>query len=190
MAVLQGKGSMTGVNLVAKVYDSGVTKNGKSHYIDLMIDARDERGAEQANSHLISTREQSADGKVRYNNSAPYSVSQLEEMRKAAGTNIEPLLNADKERVGSVLLFKSNVMPATTGGNGLVVNTKKLDASDFTADGQTMDRQFASMTSASRAARAAREAAADQTTYEPEAEAQADEQIIDAEIVEDEPQFL
>ena len=76
MALLKGKGAMTGVNLIAKVYDNGKTKDGKSVYADVQVDARDPRGPEQTNLHLKSERVQGEDGKNRYNNGAPYSVSQ------------------------------------------------------------------------------------------------------------------
>lgn len=56
MALLKGKGAMTGVNLIAKVYDNGKTKDGKSVYADVQVDARDPRGPEQTNLHLKSER--------------------------------------------------------------------------------------------------------------------------------------
>ncbi|WP_327357876.1 hypothetical protein [Streptomyces sp. NBC_01304] len=164
MAVLKGKGSMTGVNLIAKVYKNGVTKDGKSQYADVQLDARDPRGPEQTNLHLKSDRIQGKDGKASYNNGAPYSTGQMEEIIKAAGPNTEPILNRDGNEVGTVYGFKGNVMPATRG-TGLVVNTKSVEASEFKVDDKTLDNQFTSM----RAARTARAATKETQTPTPEA---------------------
>ena len=174
MALLKGKGAMTGVNLIAKVYDNGATKDGKSHYADIQVDARDSRGPEQSNLHLKSERVKGPDGKERFANTAPYSVGQLEEIIKAAGPNTEPLLNKDGEKVGTVYGFKGNVMPASRG-TGLVVNTKSVEASDFKVDAKTLDNQFASMKAAKEA-----QAAAKQSQAGPEQTAQA-EQVVEAE---------
>ncbi|MFD7537477.1 MULTISPECIES: hypothetical protein [unclassified Streptomyces] len=153
MALLKGKGAMTGVNLIAKVYKNGVTKNGTSQYADVQLDARDSRGPEQTNLHLKSDRVQDEDGKVRYEHDAPYSIGQIKEIVKAAGPNTEPILNRQGAEVGTLYGFKGNVMPASRG-TGLVVNTKSVEASEFKVDNKTLDNQFASMrnASASRAA--------------------------------------
>ena len=102
MAFLKGKGAMTGVNLIAKVYNNSATKDNKSHYIDVQVDARDTRGPEQTNLHLRSDRVMGDDGKTRYNNGAPYSVGQLQEIVKAAGPNTEPILDKDNKAVGTL----------------------------------------------------------------------------------------
>lgn len=167
MAQLKGKGAMTGVNLVAKVYDNGATKDGKSHYADVQVDARDSRGPGQTNLHLKSERVKTDNG-VRYNNSAPYSVGQLEEIKKAAGPNTEPLLDKDGNAVGTLYGFKGNVMPASRG-TGLVVNTKEVGPSEFKVDANTIDNQFASV----REAKAARAAAQEEQAAAPEQAAEA-----------------
>ncbi|MFJ5740093.1 hypothetical protein [Streptomyces microflavus] len=154
MAVLKGKGAMTGVNLIAKVYKNGITKDGKTQYADIQIDVRDPRGPEQTTLHLKSDRLKGDNGKVRYNNGAPYSTSQMEEIVAAAGPNTEPILNKDGNEVGTIYGFKGNVMPATRG-SGLMVNTKSVEASEFEVDSSTLDTQFTSM----RAAREAQAAA-------------------------------
>ncbi|MCJ0875195.1 hypothetical protein [Streptomyces sp. AP-93] len=159
MALLKGKGAMTGVNLIAKVYKNGGTKDGKSQYADVQIDARDPRGPEQTNLHLKSDRVQGEDGKVRYNNGAPYSTGQMEEIVKAAGPNTEPILDKGGNEVGTIYGFKGNVMPATRG-TGLVVNTKSVEASEFKVDDKTLNNQFASMRTAREAQAAAKEAQA------------------------------
>lgn len=167
MAQLKGKGSMTGINLIAKSFHNSVTKDGKSQYLDVQIDARDPRGPDQTNLHLVSERQQTDDGKTRFNNGAPYSTSQFEEIKKAAGDNLTPILNKDGEEIGTVYGIKGNVMPATRG-TGLVMNTKTLGASEFSVDAKTLDNQFDSM----RAAKDAK--AAD--VKDPEAESSAKSQ--------------
>jgi hypothetical protein len=152
---------MTGVNLIARVYDNTQTEDGKTHYADVQVDARDRRGPEQINLHLKSKRVVDSDGKIGYKNGAPYSAGQMAEMIKAAGLNKEPLLDKDGNKVGTLYGFKGNVMPASRG-TGLVVNTKSVEASEFKVDDKTLGNQFNSM----RAAKAsqAQPPAAGQTT--------------------------
>ncbi|MEV7867533.1 hypothetical protein AB0P17_15835 [Streptomyces sp. NPDC088124] len=179
MALLKGKGAMTGVNLIAKVYKNGITKDGKSQYADVQLDARDPRGPEQTNLHLKSDQVQGEDGKVRYNNGVPYSTGQMEEIIKAAGPNTEPILNKDGNEVGTIYGFKGNVMPATRG-TGLVVNTKSIVASEFKVDAKTLDNQFASTRAAHEARAAAKEslAPAPEAKQEQAAEAEANEPAV------------
>ncbi|MFI9629322.1 hypothetical protein [Streptomyces sp. NPDC052042] len=181
MALLKGKGAMTGVNLIAKVYKNNVTKDGKTVYADVQVDARDARGPKQTNLHLKSERVKEDDGTTRFNNGVPYSTSQMEEIAKAAGPNTEPILDKDGKAVGTLYGFKGNVMPATRG-NGLVVNTKSVGPSDFKVDGTTLNNQFASMRAAQTAAKEARAQAAaapEQTTEaEQTAEARVDEPAV------------
>ncbi|KAB7839524.1 hypothetical protein [Streptomyces mobaraensis] len=169
MALLKGKGAMTGVNLIAKVYKNGVTKDGKSQYADIQLDARDPRGPEQTNLHLKSDRVQGENGKVRYNHGTPYSTGQMEEIVKAAGPNAEPILDKGGNEVGIIYGFKGNVIPATRG-TGLVVNTKSVKASEFKVDDKTLNNQFASMRTAREAQTAAREARAQNSAPEAEQE--------------------
>lgn len=71
MAVLKGTGAMQGVNLLAKVLDKSTTRDGKTHYVDVQVDARDPRVRGQTNLHLKSEPVQGADGKRRFNNDLP-----------------------------------------------------------------------------------------------------------------------
>jgi hypothetical protein len=183
MALLKGKGSMTGVNLIARVYDNGATKDGKTHYADVQIDARDSRGPEQTNLHLKSERTKGSDGKTVYNNGAPYSAAQMDEIKKAAGPNTEPLVNQQGEKVGTLYGVKGNVMPASRG-TGLVINTKTVGPSEFKVDSKTLDNQFDSMKAASAAAAEARaasreaQAEAPEQTQEVQAETQVEEPAV------------
>ena len=180
MAKLQGKGAFTGVNLLAKVYDNGVTKDGKTRFIDAQIDNRDPRGPEQTNLHLVSSEIKDKDGKVRYNNGAAYSAGQFEEIVKAAGPNSEPITNKDGREIGRVYAIKANVMPSTRG-NGLVINTKSLSQSDHRVDAKTLDNQFTSM-------KAAKEAHAATTATQAEAPA-AEAQVQAAGLTADVPVY-
>lgn len=179
MANLRGKGSFTGVNLLARTYDNAVTKDGKTQFLDVQVDARDARAAGDNNLHLTSTRTKDQNGKDTYNNSAAYTSGQYEDMQAAAGPNSEPILNKDGEKIGQVLAFKANVMPSQRG-NGLVVNTKSLEQSDHKVDSQTLDNQYAAMKEAGAAAKAA--------APEQSAEAQAEApQVAEAEAEAEEP---
>ncbi|WP_026820065.1 hypothetical protein [Arthrobacter castelli] len=164
MAQLKGKGAFTGVNLVAKTFDNNVTKDGKTRFLDVQVDHRDERGKSETNLHLTSNRTVGDDGQTRYNNGAPYSAGQFDKIAEAAGPNVEPIANADGEKIGQLYGVKANVMPSAKG-NGLVLNSESLGGSDFDIDSQTMDGQFSSM----REARDAR-ATEQQATAEPAAE--------------------
>jgi hypothetical protein len=178
MALLKGVGAMTGINLIAKVYKKDVTKDGKTQYADVQIDARDPRGPEQTNLHLKSVRNTDKNGKVRFNNGTPYSTGQMEEIAKAAGSNTEPILDKNGNEVGTLYGFKGNVMPATRGP-GLVVNTKSVVGSQFKVDDKTLDNQFASMRSAREAPTAAKESQAQAPPLDPEQQAdQVDEPAV------------
>ncbi|MFJ7280517.1 hypothetical protein [Kitasatospora sp. NPDC098663] len=177
MALLKGKGAMTGVNLIAKVYKNGATKDGKSVYADIQLDARDPRGPAQTDLHLKSDRILDENGKVHYNNGAPYSTRQIEEIAKAAGPNTEPILDKGGDEVGTIYGFKGNVMPATRG-TGLVVNTKSVEASEFKVDNKTLDNQFTSMRAAREAQAAAKESQAQAAAVEPEQAVEVDEPTV------------
>lgn len=181
MAQLRGPGSMTGVNLLAKAYNNNRTKDGKTHYVDFQVDARDRRGPDQTNLHLSSQKATDKNGKTVYTNGVPYSIGQFDEIVKAAGPNSEPITNKDGEEIGRVYAVKANVMPSTRG-NGLVVNTKSLEQSEFKVDSQTMDNQFASMKAATVAAKSSQS----QKAAAPEAQATAPEQAADVPVYEDE----
>lgn len=163
MAQLKGPGAMTGVNLVVKTFDNNVTKDGKWHFLDAQVDARDARGPGQTNLHLTSERvKDEKTNQTRYNNGAAYSVSQFEKIREAAGTNVVPIVK-DGKTIGAVFGVKANLMTASNG-NGLLINTQTLAASDFQVTDATLGEQIESM----KAARASRQ------TESPAAEVEAE----------------
>ncbi|MFK0244580.1 hypothetical protein ACIQUM_07765 [Amycolatopsis azurea] len=141
---------MTAVNLIAKVYDTAKTKDGKTHFIDVQVDGRDHRGTGQTNLHLTSDRTTTDDGTVRYENRAPYSAGQLQEIMAAAGPTQWPLLSKQDGRpIGTMYGFKADVTPASRG-SGLVVNTNTAGPSEFTVGATTLDHQFDCMRAARR----------------------------------------
>lgn len=175
MANFRGKGSMGGVNILARTFHNAATKDGKAQFIDMQMDHRDAQAAGQTNLHLTSSKSKDENGKTVYNNSSAYSTSQYEAIQEKAGPNTEPIVNKDGEEIGQVLAFKANVMPSPKG-NGALVNTKTLDQSDHKLESNTLDNQYGAMKEATEAAKANRaaqkdapEAAAETTA--PEAEA-------------------
>lgn len=172
MANLKGPGSMKAVNLIAVTYPNNATKDGKSQYMDVQIDARDSRGPEQSNLHLVTQRVEH-EGKTRINNGAPYSAAQFAAIKEAAGTNAVKLPSG-----AEVYAVKADVMPAGRN-SGLVLNTKTLAASEHAIDAKVLDNQFAS-------AKAAKEAKAE-SAKAAEAEAQVETPAVEAEAKVDEP---
>lgn len=158
MAVLKGTGSMKDVNLVGRIYDNAYSKNGKTGFVDLQVDARDQRGPGQVNLHLKSERQKLDDGRTVYNNTAAYSADQVQTMLEAAGDQVQPILNKEGVEIGKEFCVKGDLMTSSSS-TGLVLNTKTVGASDFKIDDKTIDNQFASMKEA-KEARAAERAAA------------------------------
>ena len=115
MANIKGPGSMKAVNLIAVTYPNNVTKDGKSRYMDVQIDARDSRGPEQTNLHLVTERVKH-DGKDRINNGAPYSAAQFDAIKEAAGANVVTLPSG-----AEVYAVKADLMPSSRK-TGLVLN--------------------------------------------------------------------
>jgi hypothetical protein len=163
MANLKGPGSMKAVNLIAVTYPNNVTKDGKSRYMDVQIDARDSRGPEQTNLHLVTERVKH-EGKERINNGAPYSTAQFAAIKEAAGANVVTLPSG-----AEVYAVKADLMPSSRK-TGLVLNTKTVAASEHTIDAKVLDNQFASA-KAAKDAKAAQAAEADAQVDAPQAEA-------------------
>lgn len=154
MAELKGPGSMKAINLVVVTYPSNVTKDGKTQYLDVQVDARDSRGAGQTNLHLVMNRTTDPKtGKTRIGNGAPYSMDQFNAIKEATGDNAVTLPSG-----AMIFAVKADVMPSSRN-SGLVLNSKTLAASDFTIDDKVIDNQIASAKEAKAAKVAAAEAA-------------------------------
>lgn len=174
MANLRGPGSMKAINLVAVTFPNSVTKDGKSRYLDVQVDAQDSRAPGQTNLHLVTERVKDKEGKDRINNGAPYSTAQFASIKEAAGDNVVTLPNG-----AEVYSVKADLMPSSRK-SGLVLNTKTVEASDFKIDTKVLDNQFASVKEAKTAQAEAPQADA--------AEAQAEAPQADAaEVKADEP---
>ena len=177
MANLKGPGSMKAVNLIAVTFPNSVTKDGKSRYLDVQINAQDQRGPAQTNLHLVTERVKDKEGKDRINNGAPYSTAQFDAIKEAAGSNVVTLPNG-----AEVYAVKADLMPSSRK-SGLVLNTKTIERSEFAIDAKVLDTQFASVKSAKEAAKEAKATEAPQA-----AEAQAEApQAVAAEAKVDEP---
>jgi len=164
MANLKGPGSMKAVNLIAVTYPNNATKDGKSQYLDVQIDARDSRGPEQSNLHLVTNRVKH-DGKDRINNGAPYSTAQFTAIKEAAGTNVVKLPSG-----AEIYAVKADVMPSGRN-SGLVLNSKTLAASEHAIDAKVLDNQFASAKAAKEARAASQAVEAEAQALAPQAEA-------------------
>jgi hypothetical protein len=179
VANLKGPGSMKAVNLVAVTFPNSVTKDGKSRYLDVQINAQDQRGPGQTNLHLVTERVKDKEGKDRINNGAPYSTAQFDAIKEAAGDNVVTLPNG-----AEVYSVKADLMPSSRK-SGLVLNTKTVEPSEFPIDASVLDAQFASVKSAKEAAKEAKATDAPQADA---AEAQAEAPQADAaEVKADEP---
>lgn len=176
MANLKGPGSMKAVNLIAVTFPNSVTKDGKSRYLDVQIDARDTRGPAQTNLHLVTERVTDKAGKRRINNGAPYSTAQFEALKEAAGTNTVTLPNG-----AEVYSVKADLMPSSRK-SGLVLNSKTLEASEFQIDDKVLDNQFASV-KAAKAAKEAEAASVEASAPQADAEAAAPQVVAEAEAV-------
>lgn len=186
MANLTGPGSMKAINLIAVTYPSNVTKDGKTQYLDVSINAEDPRGRGQTNLHLVMNRTTDPKtGKPRIGNGAPYSQDQFKAIKEAAGDNCVTLPSG-----AQIYAVKADVMPSSRN-TGLVLNSKTLAASDLKIDDKVIDKQITSAKEAKAAkVAAAEEAKAAETQAEaPQADAQADAPEADAavDLGKDEP---
>lgn len=186
MAILRGKGSMSGVELVVVEYPNAHSKAGDRFFLDAQV--RPVEGvAPQQVPHLVSKKRE-LDGRTVYDHHAGYSVSQRDAIVAAAGDNFVQMPERDGHPGPRVYAVKADVMPASGKQTGLVINTKTLEPSELAID----DKIFDELRAASKAAKAAKEANEARKAAEKEAEAEvsAEAQVEEvAEIENDEPEF-
>ncbi len=156
----RGLGSKKNVNLLARVYDSNVTKDGRVHFIDVQIDHRDAEHVtgdpqNDRDLHLSSVRDKGS--KSGWNHNAPYQQSQLDKIVESAGPNKRPILNQDGEKIGTDYAIKANVMPGRARCSH-IINTKTVGQSDFQMDDDTVQGQYDTMHNAKEAIKAAHKA--------------------------------
>lgn len=183
MAILRGKGSMSGVELVVVEYPNAHSKNGARFFLDAQV--RPVEGvAPQRVPHLVSeTRE--LDGRTVYDHQAGYSASQRDAIVAAAGDNFVQMPERNGHPGPCVYAVKADVMPASGKQSGLVINTKTLEPSELPITDKIFEELKAS-SKAAKEANEARKAAEKEAQVEVAAEAQVEEV---AEIENDEPEF-
>lgn len=183
MAILSGKGSMSGVELVVVEYPNAHSKAGDRFFLDAQV--RPVEGvAPQQVSHLVSKKRE-LDGRTVYDHQAGYSVSQRDAIVAAAGDNFVQMPERDGHPGPRVYAVKADVMPASGKQTGLVINTKTLEPSELPVTDKIFEELKAS-SKAAKEANEARKAAEKEAQAEVAAEAQVEEV---AEIENDEPGF-
>lgn len=185
MAILRGKGSMSGVELVVVEYPNAHSKAGDRFFLDAQV--RPVEGvAPQQVPHLVSKKQKGElDGRTVYDHRAGYSVSQRDAIVAAAGDNFVQMPERDGHPGPRVYAVKADVMPASGKQTGLVINTKTLEPSELAIDDKIFD-ELRAASKAAKEANEARKAAQKDAEAEVSAEAQVEEF---AEIENDEPEF-
>ena len=183
MAILRGKGSMSGVELVVVEYPNAHSKAGDRFLLDVQV--RPVEGvAPQQVSHLVSKKRE-LDGRTVYDHQAGYSVSQRDAIVAAAGDNFVQMPERNGHPGPRVYAVKADVIPASGKQTGLVINTKTLEPSELAIDDKIFD-ELRAASKAAKEANEARKAAEKEAQTEVAAEAQVEEA---AEIENDEPEF-
>lgn len=145
MAELRGKGSATDREVFGRYFDNGMTKDGKTIWVDFQLRGEALKKEDpQTDLHLVTQMKPKRDkagkevlnekGEVVYgfDNGAPYSKDQVDKCIKAAGDNVV------KTKDGTVFALKASLMPQSKG-HGLVVNTNKpMSPSDYPLDMETL----------------------------------------------------
>lgn len=183
MAILRGKGAMSGVELVVVEYPNAHSKAGDRFFLDAQV--RPVEGvAPQRVPHLVSKKRE-LDGRTVYNYQAGYSVSQRDAIVAAAGDNFVQMPERDGHPGPRVYAVKADVIPASGKQTGLVISTKTLEPSELAIDDKIFD-ELRAASKAAKEANEARKAAQKDAEAEVSAEAQVEEV---AEIENDEPEF-
>lgn len=192
MAILRGKGSMSGVELVVVEYPNAHTKAGDRFFLDAQV--RPVEGvAPQQVPHLVSKKRE-LDGRTVYDHQAGYSLSQRDAIVAAAGDNFVQMPERDGHPGPRIYAVKADVMPASGKQTGLVINTKTLEPSELAIDDKIFD-ELRAASKAAKEANEARKAAQKDAEAEVSAEAQVDEVSAEAQVEEvaeienDEPEF-
>lgn len=188
-----GAGSTKGLNLAVIAYDKSVAKNKetgeiRSHYLDARLHPEDQRAAGQTTLALVTDKDPKS--RSGYSNTRPYSASQMDAIKEAAGDNVAPLLTKDGEEVGKIYGVKADVL---FNQGAAIVNTKTVESSDLSVgpvdgkdiqtrifDSQAQARQARDAAKAAKAAEA--QAAPQAETAAPEAQAAEQEQVAEPEM--------
>lgn len=183
MAILRGKGSMSGIELVVVEYPNAHSKDGARFFLDAQVRPVEGVTPQQV-PHLVSKKRE-FDGRTVFDHQAGYSVSQRDAIVAAAGDNFVQMPERDGHPGPRVYAVKADVMPASGKQTGLVINTKTLEPSELAIDDKIFD-ELRAASKAAKEANEARKAAEKEAQAEVAAEAQVEEV---AEIENDEPEF-
>lgn len=170
MANFKGEGAMTQRQLLVTSFDSNVTKNGKTRFLDVQLAASDPLAKDQTNLHCVSQQEKNADGtpkmrvdqrtgesKESWSNHAAYTVDQYEKIKEAAlsGDNANGPTVGKFDNGREVISIVADVMPRSGSNKGVVINTSKPMQPGPAIGPDVIDKQIDS----TRSAREARDAA-------------------------------
>lgn len=165
---LTGKGAMTNRSLLVITYPNSVTKNGKTQYADVQLNADEPDAAGKTDLHVSSVRKTLPENvaaklgkKFDWVNTQPYSMSQLDAIKEAAGDNFVVAPKADGTPGPTVYSVTASLMPVKSGG--LIINVKKPMGPGPEIDTDVLSKQFKSM-------QLAKEAKAKEAAVEKEAE--------------------
>lgn len=188
MANFKGEGAMTQRQLLVTSFDSNVTKNGKTRFLDVQLAASDPLAKDQTNLHCVSQQEKNADGtpkmrvdqrtgesKESWSNHAAYTVDQYEKIKEAAlsGDNANGPTVGKFDNGREVISIVADVMPRSGSNKGVVINTSKPIQPGPAIGPDVIDKQIAS----TKEARAARDAAKANQAQAPQAQQQNQGQV-------------
>ena len=186
MANFKGEGAMSQRHLLVTSFDSNVTKNGKTRFLDVQLAATDPLAQGQTNLHCVSQQEKNADGspkmrvdqrtgesKESWSNHAAYSADQYDKIKEAAlsGDNANGPTVGKFDNGREVISIVADVMPRAGGNKGVVINTSKPIQPGPAIGPDVIDKQISS----TKEARASRDAA--KANPAPQAEQQSQGQV-------------
>lgn len=173
-----GPGAMTNRPLLAVIYPNSVTKNGKTQFIDVQLNADDPAAPGNSDLHVSSVRKTLPDDvaarlgkKFDWVNTQPYSMTQIEAIKEAAGDNFVVVSKADGTPGPTVYSVQASLMPVKSGG--LIINVKKPMEAGPTIDENVLTKQFETM-KAAKDAKAAEKAVEAEVVAEAVVEAEAE----------------
>lgn len=188
MANFKGEGAMTQRQLLVTSFDSNVTKNGKTRFLDVQLAASDPLAKDQTNLHCVSQQEKNADGtpkmrvdqrtgesKESWSNHAAYTVDQYEKIKQAAlsGDNANGPTVGKFDNGREVISIVADVMPRSGSNKGVVINTSKPIQPGPAIGPDVINKQIES----TKEARAARDAAKANQAQAPQAQQQNQGQV-------------
>lgn len=135
MANVTGKDSTKNRSLVVTTYPNAVTQDGKSIYLDVELDVRDERTGAQTNPHLYTTKTsvEGVEGE-KYSHARPYSMSQFQQIMDVA--DHQTIVNPETGNAREVYTLNADIFPPHKGDyvkdeNGKSTETAKESTRTF-----------------------------------------------------------